>query len=49
MISAIEERLGHSINVSEDSHYIGALGAALFAFDEIHQRRSPRSAQGADS
>jgi predicted CoA-substrate-specific enzyme activase len=41
MIRTLEERLGYPINVSEESHYIGALGAALFAFDEIHQRRSP--------
>lgn len=41
MIKAIEDRLGHPVNVSDDSHYIGALGAALFAFDEIHSRRAP--------
>jgi len=43
MIKALEDRLGHPINVSDDSHYIGALGAALFAFDEIHSRRAPHT------
>lgn len=36
MIKALEERLGTKLNVSDDSHYMGALGAALFALDSIH-------------
>ena len=36
MIKALEERLGPKLNVSDDSHYMGALGAALFALDSIH-------------
>lgn len=35
MIKAIEEKLGTALNVSEDSHFMGALGAALFALDSI--------------
>ncbi|MCP5170731.1 MAG: acyl-CoA dehydratase activase [Porticoccaceae bacterium] len=34
MIKALEELLECKLNVSEDSHYMGALGAALFAMDE---------------
>jgi predicted CoA-substrate-specific enzyme activase len=33
MVAALEEKLGTSINVNEDSQFIGALGAALFALD----------------
>jgi len=42
MIRALEERLEKSLNVSGDSHFMGALGAALFALDEIVSSRSPR-------
>ena len=41
MIEALEEKLGVKLNVSEDSHYMGALGAALFAMDHILASRSP--------
>lgn len=43
MISAIEETLQHKINVSEDSHFMGALGAALFAMDHIQASRKPHA------
>jgi predicted CoA-substrate-specific enzyme activase len=33
MVNALEEKLGMKINVSEDSQFIGALGAALFALE----------------
>ncbi|HET8576898.1 MAG TPA: acyl-CoA dehydratase activase [Methylomirabilota bacterium] len=33
MVRALEEVLGTSINVSEEGHYMGALGAALFALE----------------
>jgi len=33
MVRALEEALGKHLNVSDDSHYMGALGAALFARD----------------
>ncbi|MBI3940932.1 MAG: 2-hydroxyglutaryl-CoA dehydratase [Acidobacteria bacterium] len=35
MISVLNEALGLKMNVSEDSHFMGALGAALFAMDHI--------------
>ena len=35
MIKALEEKLQIKLNVSADSHYMGALGAALFALDSI--------------
>jgi predicted CoA-substrate-specific enzyme activase len=41
MIKALEERLEVSMNVSEESHYMGALGAALFALDYIIASRTP--------
>ena len=44
MIEAMEERLGIKMNVSEDSHFMGALGAALYAFDHIKASRQPRDA-----
>jgi len=33
MVRALEEKLGGSINVSPEAHYMGALGAALFALE----------------
>ncbi|MDX1643327.1 MAG: acyl-CoA dehydratase activase [Thermoanaerobaculia bacterium] len=42
MIRTLEERLDISINVSPDSHFMGALGAALFALDRIRSQRRPR-------
>ncbi len=41
MIQALNERLGLEVNVSEESHFMGALGAALFALDHILGSRSP--------
>ena len=41
MISVLEERLGFPPNVSEESHFMGALGAALLALDHIRERRAP--------
>jgi (R)-2-hydroxyacyl-CoA dehydratese activating ATPase len=41
MIAALNERLELSVHVSDDSHYMGALGAALFALDHILARRAP--------
>lgn len=35
MVKAMEELLGRTLNVSDDSHYMGALGAALFAMDHV--------------
>ncbi len=41
MIETLNERLGLEVNVSEESHYMGALGAALFALDHILAGRAP--------
>jgi predicted CoA-substrate-specific enzyme activase len=41
MIKALEENLGLELNVSEESHFMGALGAALFALDHILTSRAP--------
>lgn len=41
MIKALNEGLGLTVNVSDDSHYMGALGAALFALDTILTSRKP--------
>ena len=38
MVSALEEKLDMKINVSEDSQFIGALGAALFALERAKAR-----------
>ena len=44
MIHTLNERLGVKVNVSDDSHYMGALGAALFAFDHLLASRAPAGA-----
>jgi (R)-2-hydroxyacyl-CoA dehydratese activating ATPase len=36
MVAVLEELLGTKLNVSEESHYMGALGAALFALERAH-------------
>jgi predicted CoA-substrate-specific enzyme activase len=41
MIKALEEKLGAKLNVSDDSHFMGALGAALFALDHVHTGEAP--------
>jgi activator of 2-hydroxyglutaryl-CoA dehydratase len=35
MVRALEESLGRRLNVSPESHFMGALGAALFALDHV--------------
>ena len=47
MVDTLNKRLGLSVNVSEESHYIGALGAALFALDRIVSARAPAPTRGA--
>jgi (R)-2-hydroxyacyl-CoA dehydratese activating ATPase len=44
MIEALQKGLGAQLNVSEDSHFMGALGAALFAFDHVRAGRAPATA-----
>ncbi len=46
MIATLTERLGQPVNVSPESHYMGALGAALFALDHILASRRPVPAGG---
>jgi predicted CoA-substrate-specific enzyme activase len=41
MIETLNRGLGLKVNVSEDSHFLGALGAALFALDHIRASRAP--------
>ncbi len=41
MVQALENGMKLKLNVSSDSHYMGALGAALFALDHILSSRVP--------
>jgi predicted CoA-substrate-specific enzyme activase len=41
MIEALNRGLGLKVNVSDDSHFVGALGASLFALDHILGSRMP--------
>jgi predicted CoA-substrate-specific enzyme activase len=41
MISVLNQALGFQVNVSQDSHYMGAIGAALFALDYVLGSRVP--------
>lgn len=41
MVEVLNRELGRQMNVSEESHYMGALGAALFAMDHIMASRAP--------
>lgn len=41
MVQALEERIGKPLNISDDCHYMGALGAALFAMDNVQAGRTP--------
>ena len=44
MVQVLDDFLGLRVNVSEESHYMGALGAALFAMDHILHSRAPANA-----
>jgi predicted CoA-substrate-specific enzyme activase len=44
MVKALEERLEKPLNISEDCHYMGALGAAMFALDHVMTGRIPAGA-----
>jgi predicted CoA-substrate-specific enzyme activase len=41
MVETLNRRLGLTVNVSDESHFIGAIGAALFALDRIAAGRAP--------
>jgi predicted CoA-substrate-specific enzyme activase len=45
MIEALNQGMKLKVNVSEESHYMGALGAALFALDHILASRAPGRAK----
>ncbi len=47
MVKAMEEKLGCPVNISEDSHFMGALGAALFALERIDDGRHARGVEEA--
>ncbi len=49
MIETLNRALGARVNVSEDSHFMGALGAALFALDHILASRNPASTRTVNS
>jgi predicted CoA-substrate-specific enzyme activase len=41
MVQVLNDTLGFKMNVSEDSHFMGALGAALYALDFVFGSRIP--------
>ena len=48
MVQGLNEALGFTVNVSEESHYMGALGAALFALERAQAgARGEHVAEGA--
>ena len=47
MVHVLNESLGLQVNVSEESHYMGAIGAALFALDYVLGSRVPLRASEA--
>ncbi|HET8679256.1 MAG TPA: acyl-CoA dehydratase activase [bacterium] len=49
MVKLLEELTGYPINVSEESHYCGAIGAALFALDRVSAGAGVGAAGGAIS
>jgi predicted CoA-substrate-specific enzyme activase len=44
MVTTLNERLGVDVNVSDESHFMGALGAALFGLDHVFASRAPSRA-----
>lgn len=41
VVEALEQKIEKRLNVSDECHYIGAIGAALFAMDRIRASRAP--------
>jgi len=35
MVELVSEQVGEQVNTSEESHYCGAIGAAIFAWDRV--------------
>jgi (R)-2-hydroxyacyl-CoA dehydratese activating ATPase len=48
MVKVLTERLGMPLNVSDDSHYMGAIGAALFARDRLVGKTAGAAADAAE-
>lgn len=46
MVAVLDEMLGIRLRVSDDSHYMGALGAALFALERAGERVAALAAEG---
>jgi activator of 2-hydroxyglutaryl-CoA dehydratase len=44
MVETLNRRLGLTVNVGDEAHFMGALGAALFALDRIVAARAPARA-----
>ena len=49
MVKALEEKLGCHINVSDDSQYMGAIGAAIIALERARAHGDGRDAETAKS
>jgi predicted CoA-substrate-specific enzyme activase len=47
VVEALEQKIGTRLNVSDECHYIGAIGAALFALDHILASRAPHATESA--
>ncbi|MBI2539845.1 MAG: 2-hydroxyglutaryl-CoA dehydratase [Deltaproteobacteria bacterium] len=47
MVRALEDKLGMKLNVSPDSHFVGALGASLFALERAATRAGRHDAERA--
>lgn len=45
MVRALEEKLGMKLNVSPDSHFVGALGASIFALERASKALSEKQAE----
>jgi predicted CoA-substrate-specific enzyme activase len=48
MVQVLNQTLGFDVNVSAESHYMGAIGAALFALDNVMGSRVPVDQQQVD-
>jgi activator of 2-hydroxyglutaryl-CoA dehydratase len=50
MVRALEEKLGMKLNVSPDSHFVGALGASIFALERATKtEREKQQATGIEA
>jgi predicted CoA-substrate-specific enzyme activase len=50
IVKLVEQALGLPLNVSADSHFMGALGAALFALDSVRSHsRAPAGGRAAEA